>query len=228
LLLIPILMFFLPESPRFLITRRRDAPATQKILRQLNIQAQPAASETVDVARGNPVQQLFTGGLAIATILLWIVFFANLLNLYLFSYWMPTVLTLSGLKPENAVFYASMFGLGGILSTALLGPMIDRFRAPRVLACSFASGVTELSRLRSDDLPHDLPGNTEVTAYRLDRLTVNEIRATDLRNRLHDQHSNLSSHENGSQCGPSVPGSRLDADHPENGVLIPRRNTCGE
>ena len=31
--------------------------------------------------------------------------------------------------------------------------------------------------------------------------------------------------KNGSQCGPSVPGSRLDADHPENGVLIPCRNT---
>ena len=31
--------------------------------------------------------------------------------------------------------------------------------------------------------------------------------------------------KNGSQCGPSVRGSRLDADHPENGVLIPRRNT---
>ena len=29
----------------------------------------------------------------------------------------------------------------------------------------------------------------------------------------------------GSQCGPSSPGSRLDADYPENGVLIPRRFT---
>jgi len=34
-----------------------------------------------------------------------------------------------------------MFQLGGILSTVLLGPMIDRYGAPRVLACSFASGV---------------------------------------------------------------------------------------
>jgi AAHS family 4-hydroxybenzoate transporter-like MFS transporter len=87
------------------------------------------------------VQQLFTGGLALITMLVWIVFFANLLNMYLFSYWMPTVLNLSGLKPENAVFYASMFQLGGILSCLLLGPMIDRFGAPKVLACSFASGV---------------------------------------------------------------------------------------
>src|SRR5712691_1917488 len=29
----------------------------------------------------------------------------------------------------------------------------------------------------------------------------------------------------GSHCGPSARGSRLDADHPEKGVLIPRRNT---
>ena len=29
----------------------------------------------------------------------------------------------------------------------------------------------------------------------------------------------------GSQCGPSVPGSRLDADHPEKGVLFARRFT---
>jgi AAHS family 4-hydroxybenzoate transporter-like MFS transporter len=141
LVLIPFLIMFLPESPRFLIAHRADAPETQDILRRLNVRPQVAASKMVDVAKGNPVQQLFTGGLAISTILLWIAFFANLLNMYLFSYWMPTVLTLSGFKPENAIFYASMFQLGGILSTALLGPMIDKFGAPRVLACSFASGV---------------------------------------------------------------------------------------
>jgi hypothetical protein len=27
---------------------------------------------------------------------------------------------------------------------------------------------------------------------------------------------------------PKPPGSRLDADHPENGVLIPRRNTSAD
>lgn len=153
LLLIAFLMFYLPESPRFLIAHRVDAPATQEILRKLNVSAQAAASKLVDVAKGNPVQQLFTGGLAISTILLWVAFFANLLNMYLFSYWMPTVLTLSGFKPENAVFYASMFQLGGILSTILLGPMIDRFGAPRVLACSFASGVVFVLAVGLANLP---------------------------------------------------------------------------
>jgi AAHS family 4-hydroxybenzoate transporter-like MFS transporter len=111
------------------------------------------ASKLVDVARGNPVRQLFTGGLAVTTLLLWVSFFANLLNLYLFGYWMPTVLNLSGLKPETAVFYASMFQLGGVLSTLLLGPMIDRFGAPRVLACSFASGVIFILAIGLNTLP---------------------------------------------------------------------------
>jgi AAHS family 4-hydroxybenzoate transporter-like MFS transporter len=153
LLLIPILMAWLPESPRFLIAHRADAPATKEILRRLNVSTQAAASKLVDVAQGNPVRQLFTGGLATATILLWVAFFANLLNMYLFSYWMPTVLTLSGLAPENAIFYASSFQLGGILSTVLLGPMIDRFGAPRVLACSFASGVVFILLVGLGNLP---------------------------------------------------------------------------
>jgi AAHS family 4-hydroxybenzoate transporter-like MFS transporter len=156
LVLIPFLIFFLPESPRFLIAHRADAPATLAILRRLNVSAQAAASKLVDVAQGNPVQQLFTGGLATATILLWIAFFANLLNMYLFSYWMPTVLTLSGLTPATAVFYASMFQLGGILSCLLLGPMIDRFGAPRVLACSFASGVIFILAVGLFNLPAPL------------------------------------------------------------------------
>src|SRR5262245_48957270 len=39
------------------------------------------------------------------------------------------------------------------------------------------------------------------------------------------------SKNHGSQCGPSIPGSRLDADHPEKGVLFACRFTlavsCG-
>src|SRR5258708_28316226 len=45
LLLIPILMVYLPESPRFLIAHRADAPTTQAILRPLNSRAPPAASD---------------------------------------------------------------------------------------------------------------------------------------------------------------------------------------
>src|SRR5262249_34801783 len=65
----------------------------------------------------------------------------------------------------------------------------------------------------------------KLSADRLDRLTMNKIGATDLRNRLHHQHPNLGFHDLMEATVDPCPGSRLDADHPENGVLIPRRNT---
>jgi AAHS family 4-hydroxybenzoate transporter-like MFS transporter len=68
LILIPFLLLYLPESPRFLIAQRADAPATQEILHKLNVSAQAAATKLVDVAKGNPVQQLFTGGLALSSL----------------------------------------------------------------------------------------------------------------------------------------------------------------
>ena len=153
LMLLLILLVWLPELPRFLIVHRPDTMATQEILRKVGVSAQAAATKLVDVAKGNPVQQLFTGGLALTTVLVWIVFFANLLNMYLFSYWMPTVLNLSGLTPAAAVFYASMFSLGGILSCLVLGPAIDRYGAPKVLACSFASGVIFILAIGLYNLP---------------------------------------------------------------------------
>ena len=46
------------------------------------------------------------------TVLLWVIFFCSLLNLFLFAYWMPTVLNLIGISPAEAVFAASLRDLG--------------------------------------------------------------------------------------------------------------------
>ena len=51
--------------------------------------------------------------------------------------------------------------------------------------------VTKLSRLRSNNLPNDLPRYAQLTADRLDRLALFEKRAANFRNRFHDQHPNL-------------------------------------
>src|SRR6185437_9519489 len=55
--------------------------------------------------------------------------------------------------------------------------------------------VPELRRLGTDDLPDHLARYAKFPADRLDRLTMNKIGATDLRNRLHHQHPNLGFHD---------------------------------
>ena len=63
-------------------------------------------------------------------------------------------------------------------------------RAPGVNLWSWLDRpiVRELSRVRSDDLAHSVPRNAQFPADLLDRLVLNEIRAPDLRDRLHNQH----------------------------------------
>src|SRR5580658_6076370 len=86
----------------------------------------------------------------------------------------------------------------------------------------------KLGRLRSDHLAHDFPGYPKLAANRLDRLLLGEIRPTDLRDRLHYQHPQPGPHvPMEATVDPLPPGSRLDADHPENGVLIPCLFTAG-
>ncbi|MFI5001617.1 MAG: MFS transporter, partial [Reyranellales bacterium] len=130
LVLLVVLLFALPEAPQF------------------QGGARPAS------AKANPVSGLFSEGLAVITLLLWAIFLINLLNMYLISYWLPTVLHLGGLTPADAAFAASIYSAGGVLSTLLLGPAIARFGGERVLALSLTFGAICIGVMATAHLPY--------------------------------------------------------------------------
>jgi AAHS family 4-hydroxybenzoate transporter-like MFS transporter len=70
---------------------------------------------------------LFTEGRARATLVLWVVFFMSLLDLYLLSNWLPTVLNDLGASVSMAAAVGAMLQVGGIVGTFILGQFIDRF-----------------------------------------------------------------------------------------------------
>ncbi len=47
------------------------------------------------------VLMLFSHGYALQTVLLWVIFFCSLMNLFLFGYWLPEVLHLTGMSPPR-------------------------------------------------------------------------------------------------------------------------------
>ncbi len=130
LVMLLVLLFALPESPQFQNGARPES------------------------AKENPVSGLFKDGLALSTVLLWAIFLINLLNMYLISYWLPTVLNLGGLSPADAAFATSIYAAGGMLSTLLLGPVITRFGAERTLALSLAFGALCIGLLAGAHLSH--------------------------------------------------------------------------
>src|SRR5229473_2121872 len=94
LLLVPVLALWLPESPRFLARKVNLSGRQAALLDRLAIARGQTDPQAVDLARGNPVKMLFGRGYALQTVLLWIVFFCSLMDLFLFVYWLPEVLHL--------------------------------------------------------------------------------------------------------------------------------------
>jgi MFS transporter, AAHS family, 4-hydroxybenzoate transporter len=152
LVLVPALALWLPESPRFLAAREDLSPRHAALLRRLDIA--PTQSGTFDIARGNPVRMLFGKDYALQTVLLWIVYFCSLLNLFLFAYWMPTVLNLIGFTPAQAVFASSMRDFGAIFAVLYLGLAIDRIGPERTLALHYAAGAVFIAVIALVALPY--------------------------------------------------------------------------
>jgi len=152
LVLVAALALWLPESPRFLAARHSLSPRQAAVLQRLDIA--PGQGDAVDIARGNPVRMLFGEGYALQTMLLWIIYFCSLLNLFLFAYWMPTVLNLIGMSPAQAVFASSLRDFGAIFVVLYLGLAIDRIGPERTLALHYAAGAVFIAVIALVALPY--------------------------------------------------------------------------
>jgi AAHS family 4-hydroxybenzoate transporter-like MFS transporter len=131
LLLAPILALRLPESVRFLAL---TGGANARVAQLLGFVAPNAAlaSATQFVVHepalaGMPVLHLFKAGRTLVTLLLWVVFFMSLLDLYFLTNWLPTVLNDLGSSVSEAAAIGSMLQIGGVVGTFALGSIIDRF-----------------------------------------------------------------------------------------------------
>jgi MFS transporter, AAHS family, 4-hydroxybenzoate transporter len=154
LALLLITALWLPESPRFLAASRDLGPRHRALLARLDIAPGQAGPDPIDIARENPVRMLFGEGYALQTGLLWVVFFCSLINLYLFVFWLPEILHLTGMTPPQAVFATSLHALGAIAAVLYLGFLIDRFRPERALALHFAAGVVFIALLALAAMPY--------------------------------------------------------------------------
>ncbi len=153
LLLIPVALVWLPESPRFLLARGRLNESGARLMRQLGIDLDTPRHH-VDIAAGNPVKGLFRDGLAATTILIWIMFFCNLLSMYLIGYWMPAVLSMSGLTPADAVFASALRDAGPLVSVFLIAPLATKFGAPNVLRVTLFMGIIFIALVGLAAMPY--------------------------------------------------------------------------
>lgn len=149
-LLIAALMYvFVPESMQFLVVKGRRLDEVGRTLRRIDPSLKVDGSTRyalAETAQGSaPVVELFREGRGVATVLLWVVNFMNLLNLYFLSSWLPTIATSAGMSTSTAVMVGTTLQVGGVLGTLLMGPVIDRIGFFKVLVPCFALAALSIA-----------------------------------------------------------------------------------
>ncbi|SEQ95161.1 MFS transporter, AAHS family, 4-hydroxybenzoate transporter [Faunimonas pinastri] len=137
-----VLIFALPESPRYLARHPRRYPELARILSRFG-KSYSADSDFVDrteqhMAR-TPISALFGAGHLRDTVGLWGAFFSCLISVYMVFSWLPTMLSSEGLDLATAGSGLTAYNFGGVLG-ALGGAWLISYMGSRPAMLIMAAG----------------------------------------------------------------------------------------
>lgn len=160
-LLIPVILFGVPESPAWLC-EREPANALARVNRSLRrighppIVALPSRGER---ARAVPIVDLFAPGVALRTLTVTAIYFLHVVTFYFILKWVPKIVTDMGFAPSAAAGVLVWANVGGAIGGISLGLLSERiglrslavgfFVTSTVMVTIFGQGASNLVQLSS-------------------------------------------------------------------------------
>jgi MFS transporter, AAHS family, 4-hydroxybenzoate transporter len=134
LVLVPLLLTFLPESPVFMIRRGADSQRILRVFRRMDhslpADAIPTFSvEAEDGGKRTALTDVFAGNRTWGTVLLWCVYAINLAEFYSLQSWLPTIMAEMHYDNRTVVSATTLIIIGGLAATVVTGPAMDRLGA---------------------------------------------------------------------------------------------------
>jgi AAHS family 4-hydroxybenzoate transporter-like MFS transporter len=102
---------------------------------------------------GVPLIHLFREGRALATVVMWIINFMNLTNLYFLGSWLPTVVRDQGYATSTAVLVGTAVQVGGTIGAIANGWLIDRLGFRSTLTALSAVAAVSVAMIGQPALP---------------------------------------------------------------------------
>ncbi|MGO2451930.1 MFS transporter [Pseudomonas taetrolens] len=156
LLLLPLILWWLPESVGFLVRERQTAKA-RLILDRIDPMLALDATDTLHMAdtkgRGVVVLELFRDGRATRTLCLWVAFFCCLLMVYALSSWLPKLMASAGYSLGSSLSFLLVLNFGGMAGAILGGWLGDRLNLGKVMGVFFIAAALSISLLGFKSAP---------------------------------------------------------------------------
>lgn len=154
-----LLIWLLPESPRFLARQPERWPRLSQLLGRMGHQV-PANATYLDTeertAERHGVRELFASEFRRDTLALWIAFFACLHTFYLAINWIPSMLAGAGFDPSFGSAGIMAFNLGGVVGAIAGALAMSRFGSKAIMLTMGAGTVVGALILRSLEIDPDL------------------------------------------------------------------------
>lgn len=153
LLLVPFLLLKLPESVRFLVSKRADSRQIHHIVEKIAPGISQADSRfAMPVAEKTPafaVQLVLSRSYRFGSVMLWGGYFFGLFMVYLLGSWLPTVIKEAGMSVTEATIITALYQAGGTFGSLFAGWLMDRVNPHLALGM-----ITPPARSHRDDWFH--------------------------------------------------------------------------
>ncbi|HTI67924.1 MAG TPA: MFS transporter [Caulobacteraceae bacterium] len=146
LALAPAILLLLPESVRFLASREGKQAKVAELMRRIDPSLPADARFVLDdhsTARMS-VAALFRDGRARKTLLLWLLVFCSLLDLFLMTNWLPTQIASLGVSVAIAILISTCLQVGGMVGM-VQGWMMDKWGSSRTLTVSYLIAAVSIA-----------------------------------------------------------------------------------
>ncbi|MFW2080616.1 MFS transporter [Acinetobacter guillouiae] len=151
--IIPLIIFFimlftLPESLQFMVSKNNDHKALlwlKKFYPKLNFSSELKILNPLILKKKQSPLELFKENRAFFTYTIWIISILNMISLYFLANWLPMLAKESGLNLNQALLIGSILQLGGAFGSILMGLKIDKVGFYKVLIPVFITGVLSVA-----------------------------------------------------------------------------------
>jgi MFS transporter, AAHS family, benzoate transport protein len=140
LVLVPLALWLLPESPAFLRARGRTDEA-DRIAARFGL---PAPASPLSAGRHSPVGALFADGRGPVTIGIWLVNVCSLLTVFGVSTWLPQIMRTAGYGVSSAIGFLLLYSAGAVVGTLIAATLAERIGAKAMVLTGFAAAAAAL------------------------------------------------------------------------------------